>query len=182
MHNKYTFQLESQDPQRPLPRKIIIGQRETESIVHVSLKLLAFVLFYRERLQVEIDVDLPYIPFTPDLVQLDYELRPNLWVECGECSISKLHKLAVKLPETEFWIIKRSRRAAEQLVQFMEKEEMRRGRYNILGLDAAMFDEFCSLTTAKNDMLWVSGTFNPPNLQFDYNGLWFDSSFTLLHF
>ena len=25
-------------------------------------------------------------------------------VECGECSISKLHKLAVKCPEAEIWI------------------------------------------------------------------------------
>ena len=99
MSAKYVFHLDSQDRQRNLPHKIILGRQETETIAHVALKFLAYVLFHRERLQVETNVNLASIPFTPDVVELDYELRPKLWVECGECGVGKLHKLAVRCPD-----------------------------------------------------------------------------------
>lgn len=182
MAAKHTFNLESSDKLRDLPRRIIIGQQNTETVKHVMLKLLGFVLFYRPRLQLEMDLDRDSLPFVPDLVQLDYELRPSFWVECGECSLSKLHKLAVKLPDTEFWILKASETAARDLRATMEKEEFRRDRYGIVGLDGKMFDELCGLLQGRNELFWVEGTFEPPRMQFDFNGLWFDASFTVLRY
>ena len=182
MSAKHTFHLTSQDKQRELPRKIIIGQQDTETIAHVVLKLFAYILFYRPRLQLELDLQRDTLAFVPDLVELDYELRPTLWIECGECSMNKLHKLAVKLPDTEFWIVKRSDSAARDLLRAMEKEEFRRERYNIVGLDLAMFNEICGMIKGRNEILWVNATFEPPNMQFDFNGLWFDAPFTLLRY
>lgn len=180
MNAKYSFDLVSQDKRRDLPGKIILGQNDNETVAHVMLKLLGFLIFYRERLQIEAALHQDSIPFTPDLVQLDYELRPKLWVECGECGVSKLHKLAVKAPDAEIWILKRSPADAEHLRRAMEKEELRRGRYGILGLDRAMFEELCGLLRYRNEVTWVRGDFEPPQLQFDFNGLWFDAPFTLL--
>jgi uncharacterized protein YaeQ len=179
---KHTFHLQSQDKHRALPRRIIIGQQDTETVRHVMLKLLAYVLFYRERLQIETDLDRDALPFVPDLIELDYELRPKFWVECGECSLSKLHKLAVKLTDCEFWIVKRSEPAARDLLASMEKEEFRKNRYGIVGLDAKMFDELCGLIQGRNELFWVEGTFDPPRMQFDFNGLWFDTTFTVLRY
>jgi uncharacterized protein YaeQ len=122
------------------------------------------------------------IPFMPDLVQLDYELRVKLWIECGECSLNKLDKLAVKAPESEIWVVQPSEARARDLWMAMRKEELRENRYHILGLDAEMFDEMCGLVAGRNELLWVKGEFDPPNLQFDFNGLWFDAPFTLLKF
>jgi uncharacterized protein YaeQ len=182
MSAKHTFHLQSQDKQRELPRKIIIGQQDTETIHHVVLKLFGYILFYRPRLQVEIDLQRDTLAFVPDLVELDYELRPKLWIECGECSMNKLHKLAVKLPDTEFWIIKKSEGAARELLKGMEKEEFRRNRYAIVGLDLAMFNEVCGLIQPRNEIFWVNASFDPPTMQFDFNGLWFDSPFTVLKY
>ncbi|MDB6108821.1 MAG: hypothetical protein JWR69_571 [Pedosphaera sp.] len=182
MSAKYSFHLRSQDRQRDLPPKIIIGQQETESITHVALKFLAYVIFFRERLQIETNLHMDSIPFVPDLVQLDYQLRPRLWVECGECTVNKLNKLAVKVPESEIWIVRRSPAAAEHLFQAMAKEELRRDRYTLIGLDEGMLEEFCGLLKSRNELLWVHCEWNPPNLQFDFNGLWFDAPFTLLRF
>ena len=81
MSAKYNFYFKSEDRQRPLPDKLILGQNDSETVTHVALKLLAYLLFYRERLQVELNLHSDQVPFTPDLVQLDYELRPKLWVE-----------------------------------------------------------------------------------------------------
>src|SRR5690348_18094507 len=94
MAGKFNFQLQSQDRRRDFPHKIILGQQETETVAHLALKFLGYLLFFRERLQIETNLNNAAIPFTPDLVQLDYEMRPQLWVECGECGVSKLHKLA----------------------------------------------------------------------------------------
>jgi len=179
---KYNFNLLSQDKRRDLPGKIVIGRNTTETVAHVVLKLLAFLLFYRERLQIEANLRMDSIPFVPDVVQLDYALRPVLWVECGECSVGKLNKLAVKVPEAEIWVLKRSVGDAEMVRQAMAKMELRRDRYNLIGLDEAMFDELCGLLQGRNELLWVRGEFDPPNLQFDFNGLWFDAPFTVLRF
>jgi uncharacterized protein YaeQ len=179
---RHTFNLQSQDKQRDLPRRIIIGQKDSETLPHVLLKVLAFVLFYRPRLQLEMHLDRDSLPFAPDLVELDYELRPKFWVECGECSLNKLHKLAVKLPDAELWAVKPSLHQAEELRAAMIKDQFRRDRYSILGLDEKMFDEACALMQGRNELFWVTGSFEPPNMQFDFNGLWFDAPFSVLKY
>lgn len=182
MSGKYSFDLKSEERRRALPAKIIVGQKENESIKHVMLKFLAYVLFHRERLQIEPRLTDDNIPFEPDVIQLDYSLSPALWVECGECSVSKLHKLAVKIPDSEIWVVKRSLAEAESLYRSMEKEELRRNRYGLIGLDHEMFDELCDLTEPRNQFSWFSGSFEPPTMQFEFNHLWFDSNFHVLKF
>ena len=179
---KHTFKLRSEEKRRDLPGKIIVGQEQTETTNHVVLKLLAYVLFFRERIQIEPNLDIEYLQFTPDIVQLDYELRPRLWVECGECGVHKLHKLAVKVPEAEIWVVKKSRAEAEHLFAAMAKNELRRDRYGLIGLDSEMFNEMLDLLAQRNELTWFRGAFDPPHLQFDFNGLWFDTTFTLLKF
>ena len=71
MSAKHLFALNSHE-RRPLPTRIIIGQRENERLKHVVLKFLAHVLFYRERVQVEPNLGIDSIPFAPDIVQLDF--------------------------------------------------------------------------------------------------------------
>lgn len=182
MTGKFSFTLTSDDPSRKFPAKIIIGQAETETVVHVGLKLLGYLLFFRERLQIETRLPDQMMPFVPDLAQLDYELRPRLWVECGECSISKLNKLAVKAPEAELWVIKRSYAAAEDTVRAMAKEELRRDRYKIIGLDGPTFEEICSLIQSRNSLYWLKASFEPGEMQFELNGLWFELPFRVFPF
>lgn len=182
MTAKYSFRLQSQDRRRVLPDKLIIGQSETETTTHVLLTLLAWLLFHRERLQIGFNLHHDNIPFVPDVVQLDYALQPKLWIECGDCGVNKLNKLAVKMPDAEIWIMKPSLADAEQLHRAMQKEDLRRDRYGLIAFDAAMFEELRGLLRPRNDLLWVSGELDEPNLQFDFNGLWFDAPFTVLKF
>ena len=107
------------------------------------------------------------------------DLRPRLWIECGECSVGKLHKLAVKVPDAEIWVIKRNPADAEHLLRSMEKEELRHGHYRLLSLDPEMFAEVLGLLRGRNEMLWVAGEFDPPEMRFDFNGLWFEAPFSV---
>jgi hypothetical protein len=182
MSGRYAFSLKSEERRRPLPGKIIIGQEQTETEKHVLLKFLGYLLFFRDHIQVEPRLHDDNIPFTPDLLVLDYTMRPILWVECGECSVAKLDRLAVKVPEAEIWILKRSLEEAEQLLQAMAKAELRTNRYGLVALDLAMFDEMSGLLTQRNELTWFQGSFEPPHLQFEFNGLWFDAEFSVLKF
>lgn len=196
MSGKYSFTLRSEDRRRPLPSKIIIGQQDTETIHHVMLKLLSFCFFFRDRLQIEPDLNNANIPFVPDLAQLDYELRPILWIECGECGMNKLNKLAVKVPEAQIWVVKRSQSAAQDLLRAMTRDELRRDRYHLLAFDQKTFEEICALTVGRNQLTWYKTTVEPAGapwqdnvppdneLEFhlDYNGLWFELPFQILKF
>jgi len=174
MSGKYSFTLQSENPRRVLPRKVIIGCQGTETTRHVLLKLFGFLLFHRNRLFMEPRLDDDNIPFRPDLVELDYQLRPVLWVECGDCSVQKLDKLAVKVPEAEIWVIKRAKVEVEELMHGMRKARLRENRYHLLALDHLMFDEIRDGLGTRNEVFWVKGGFDPPLMQFDFNGLWFE--------
>ena len=183
MSAKYTFNLASEDRRRAdLPRKLLIAQHETETVAHITLKLLAFLIFWRPRLQLETNLHNDDIPFVPDLAQLDYELRPALWVECGECSVAKLHKLAVKCHDAEIWVVKRSPADVEHLRLAMKKAELRKDRYRLLALDPEMFNEVCGLVQQRNEVTLFTCEFDPPRFQFDFNGLWFDAEFSVTSF
>ena len=177
---KFGFSFTSEEARRPLPAKLIIAQNETETITHVGLKLIAFLLFARERLQLETRLPDDSIPFIPDLVQLDYTLRPALWVECGECSVAKLHKLAVKANEAEIWIVKKCRADADHLLQAMIRGELRTSRYGIVALDPEQLDDVCAQLHPRNDLTWFGGGFEPPLMQFELNGLWCELEFDVL--
>jgi uncharacterized protein YaeQ len=182
MSGRYAFTLKSEERRRPLPGKIIIGQHATETQKHVLLKFIGYLLFFREQIQLEPRLVDDNIPFIPDLIAFDYTLRPTLWVECGECSVAKLDRLAVKVPDAEIWVIKRSVQETEDLWRAMAKAELRTNRYGLVALDPAMFDEMAGLLTQRNELTWFHGSFDPPTLQFEFNGLWFDSDFKVLMF
>jgi len=182
MSARFAFDISSEDRRRKLPERVYIGLQQNEGVEDVLLKLLAFVLFHRERIQIDARLNDDNIPFTPDLVELDYSLHPTLWVECGEVTVTRLDKLAVKVPEAELWVVKRSLPEAEDVIREMARHKLRRDRYRVLALDSDMFDEALASLGTRNELFWVRGDFEPPALQFDLNGLWFDCEFQVLRF
>lgn len=182
INTRFTFELDASSKTKALPHKLLINQNETETIDHVALKLLSFLLFFRDRLKIETDVDLDHIPFTPDLVQLDYCLRPALWVECGECEVKKLKKLSVKAADAEIWIVTKHPRLAQSLLDKMSKAGLRKNRFSILAFDPEMFTECSSLIAAKNRVFWHRCSWAPAQLEFDLNEVWFDAPFSVWRF
>ena len=182
MSAKFSFRFESRDRKRALPGSIILVHDQTQTVAHIVSKLLGYVLFYRDRLLIDGELHNDSISFRADLVWLDYELRPKLWIECDACSVQKLNKLAVKVPEAEIWVLTRSRAEADQLLATMAKEKLRRDRYHLLAFDAEMFDELCGLMKPRNQVVWFSADFEEGLMQFEFNQLWFEAPFTVLRF
>jgi hypothetical protein len=96
--------------------------------------------------------------------------------------VEKLDRLAVKAPYGEIWAVKKSPEEAQELHRRMTREKLRKGRYGILGLDPALLEELASLAVARNDIVWHRCTFEPPVMQFEFNGLWFESEFVVQRF
>jgi uncharacterized protein YaeQ len=184
MTTKHSFLLEASSRRhRDLPRKLVlVHEPPDENPTDVLLKLLAFLLFFRDRLEIGANLHNDSIPYVPDLVQLDYTLRPVLWIECGACRIEKLDRLAVKVPEAELWIVHPSRDSAQALHQQMARHELRRDRYSLLAFDQEMIEELASRMEPRNRVYWVASGFDPAQMQFDFNGLWFDTAFSVQRF
>lgn len=177
MSAKFNFTIESDDKTREIPRRLILGCQSHETRREILLKLLAYLLLYRPRIQIEVNLHDIYIPFNPPLVELDYQLRPKLWVEVGESSYKKLDKLAVKVPEAEIWIFRESTEAATEMARRMMHLGLRKNRYQLVGFEESMFEELEALMESRNEVFWVQGGWDPTRLQFDFNGLWFDAGF-----
>jgi hypothetical protein len=64
----------------------------------------------------------------------------------------------------------------------MAKEELRRDRYHILAFDQEMFGELCGLIAPRNQMVWFGANFETGQMQFEFNELWFEASFTVTKF
>lgn len=182
MSAKYSFELKSEDRRRELPHKLLLVQHEAETRDVLLLKLLAYLLFFRERVQVEPHFDPDLVPFVPALTATDFASRIRLWVECGLCAVTRLDKLAVKVPEAEIWIMLRSPEDAVALHRAMARADLRHQRYHLLAFDASAFDEMAGLLTQRNHVVWVGGSVEAAQLQMDFNGLWFDVDLAVTHF
>lgn len=179
MRARYVFNLRSEQERRPLPSKLLLVQRETETLTHLLLKLFGYLVLYRERLQMEPSLDDEAMTYLPDMIHLDYQGQIDLWAECGECQVGKLDRLAVKAPYAEIWVFKRSIAAAEELMRQMAREGLRRSRYTVVGFDESMLAEVDALCAVRNDVVWYKSSIEPARMQFEFNGLWFESEFAV---
>ena len=96
MAGKFSFRLQRASPRRDFPNKIVLRQQDSETPTMLMAGLGD--LLSSGSIQIDVNLDMDSIPFRPDVVELDYEMRPRLWIECGECSVNELDKLAVKVP------------------------------------------------------------------------------------
>ena len=150
MAGKFSFRLQRAEPRRDFPSKLIIGQQETETPAHVLMKALAYLLFFRERLQIDVNLHMDSIPFRPDVVQLDYEMRPRV---VGR--MRRVHRATSstswpsKCPRRRSGSSKSSLAAAEELLRAMGKAGLRRQRYRLIGLDDGMVEEMSGLLRSR---------------------------------
>jgi len=179
---RYTFRLKTRRQHAELPDSIVLGLNEDRTEEQLLLTCLSYLLLFRERLEVNARPPDDNLRYIPDVVQLDYQLRPVLWVECGEVTVEKLDRVAVKAPEAELWIARPSVAAAETLFDQMAKKKLRRNRYHLIGFEQEVVAELLGLLQPRNDIFWMESQFHPPSLQFEFNELWFDTSFTVFEF
>ncbi len=119
MQEKFTFNIEA--PR--FKKKMIFFKEETESREHVVLKMLAYLLFYDERLRVEVAIGTHY---KPDLVIEGDHGVPSLWIDCGRVTLKKIESLAGKFHRTKIVIVKSEK---NETLSFRKQAERRVGDF-----------------------------------------------------
>ena len=81
-----------------------LRKRSGESLRHVMMKWLSYMLFYHEDLQIEASASQH---FKPDLVRFDpITGQPVQWIDCGQTALQKLDKISQKNRHTMIDIVK----------------------------------------------------------------------------
>lgn len=172
---KLTFALGSDEKTRKLPSKIVVSQSQNETLDHVLLKALAFVIFHCDRLRMEVDLELPGVQFVPDLVAVGLDGRPELWIECGEVSLHKLEKLTLKLHDCDLWVVKRTAGEVAKTLESARREIKRLRRLRLLTFDPGFLPEILANARGSNSIHLVKLV--PGELmQLVFNDLWFETA------
>lgn len=83
--------------------RVLLTKRRGESLRHVMMKLLGYMLFYHPELRVEMSAQQHY---KPDLLRVDATGQPVQWIDCGQTALLKLDRISQRNPETWIDIIK----------------------------------------------------------------------------
>lgn len=89
------------------PERQIIVMRTGESLEHIAMKILSYILYHDRKPQIEASADQHY---KPDLLCMEgYDV--TLWIDVGDTAIRKLDKIATKNKRAEIVIVKANKTA-----------------------------------------------------------------------
>ncbi len=83
--------------------RVFLRKKRGESMHHVVMKLLSYLLYYRSGLAIEVGVGGHY---KPDVVAMNARGEPVLWIDCGTTGVDKLGRLVERYPEATVVIVK----------------------------------------------------------------------------
>ncbi|HAO66347.1 MAG TPA: hypothetical protein DCR17_06645, partial [Verrucomicrobiales bacterium] len=106
----------------------------------------------------------------------------ELWGECQPEDFKRIKKVATKTPLSKWVITVSSESLAEEAFAALKRNKLRQGRFSILHFDQELVDEISEHLNRKNTLTWIHGEASPPVMQFDFNGLWFDSTYGVLDY
>lgn len=81
-----------------------------ESMRHVMMKLMSYIMFYHDELLVEASANQAH---KPDLVRFNLREEPIQWIDCGQTSLQKLDRISSRNRLTYIEIVKTTRSALE---------------------------------------------------------------------
>ena len=142
---KYTFNIHAEC----IPPKLVLVQAKGESEAHIILKLLSYLMFYRQGIKIEHRVEQH---FKPDLVVEGDNFQPVLWVDCGNTAIRKLDKVATKNHNCEIYIIKENNRQLDAYYQKAQKRVKRIERVRFICFDDGFVTALVNRLQRTNDV------------------------------
>jgi len=145
MIEKFSFELESPK----VNKKLVLVKAESEHREHVVLKMLSYLLFYEEGLQIETEIDMHY---KPDLVVPGDFGIPKLWIDCGDIALRKVRNLSGKLKNTRFVLVKASKSELEKFKKLMENKVEHYERIEYLAFDKGFVSSIAETLERSNDL------------------------------
>ncbi len=144
MIEKFTFDIVA--PR--IKRKLILVKNDSERREHVVLKLLAYLLFYDERLKIEPDLGMHY---RPDLAVEGEHGVPEVWIDCGQIALEKAEKLSRKLRSTRLIFIKESIQELQRFKATVDKKVEHAARIEYLAFDSGVIADIALQLGRSNE-------------------------------
>ena len=172
---KYTFNIHDER----IPPKLVLVQAKGESEAHIILKLLSYLMFYRQGIKIEHRVEQH---FKPDLVIEGDNFQPLLWVDCGNTAIRKLNKVATKNHDCEIYIVKENSRQLDAYYQKAQKRVKRIERVRFICFDDGFVTALVNGLQRTNDV-WVNQLqlVGKKSIMVTFNGKNYASAIRVLH-
>ena len=130
--------------------RLIINEKKTkkkffrvsrgESIDHVLLKLIGYIMFSQYKPGIEKRVGWRY---KPDLVAFNDSREINLWVECSQVSPEKIKKILHKFPLVRLIVLKLKNKDAQNFSKLFVTEKSKGAKLEIIGFEDEFMDLLC---------------------------------------
>ncbi|OGR68427.1 MAG: hypothetical protein A2081_04625 [Elusimicrobia bacterium GWC2_61_19] len=155
-------------------RRVLVVAKEEETPEHVALRLTAAILFFDGEPALDVspsDPMLEDIGFVPDLLVPDGVGGIAAWIECGNVAENKMTKVARRIKEGRFVILKENPEGGRRLREVIKKE-VRNGEFiEVLAWPRA---EFARWTAAIKESSYVYGEASGHSLNLVLNEAVFD--------
>jgi len=144
--------------------KLVLESRAGESDRHITLKVLAYLLFRDETdglpLRIEQGVGQRH---KPDLVATEPETgRVRVWVDCGQIETKRLGRIAAANPGAQVIVVKstagEAAAYARAAARYLPPDPERRAAIRYLGFDEEFVSGFRSLLRGANDVVVTART------------------------
>ena len=151
-------------------RLLVLRETIGESPQHIILKLLTYLLFFNDNLQVETTA---FQHYKPDFVKFDEEQnwKVRKWIDCGVIDDKKLLKISKHNRQAEIYIFKNSKDSAQSL-----KDKIGKKASNTFNIRYCVFNKG-ELKIIQDLMLGRNGIIieNCPNIRNGYLNLIFNN-------
>lgn len=144
---KLTFSFSEND-------KLVLEKRSGESMRHIVLKILGFLLYYDRSPRIELRVSEDKRDYRPDVVAFDEQGQITLWVDCGQIAVRKVDDLTRQFPDAEIVIIKPTDREMESYAREAAKKVRRIERVQFFGFDAEFVPALIAQIGHMNTVRW----------------------------
>lgn len=144
------LEVQLHDPARGYPdvrERLFLTKKRGESLDHVLMKLLGWLLFYHPELKVEVSAEQHY---KPDLVRFDERGAPLQWIDCGQTSLRKLDRIATRNRKTTIDIVKPTERELRLFKAAADARIERPERVRFFAFRDGFLDELAGLVQSRH--------------------------------
>lgn len=152
---KFTFTLTEGGFAR---EKRVLESGAGESTRHISLKILAYLLYRGDAAPLPLHIELKVGQrHKPDLVALEPETgRVRLWIDCGQIETERLGRIAVKNPGSRIVVVKSSeheaRLYARAALRDLPEDTGHLARIAFTGFDSGFLAQFVHSLRGTNQL------------------------------
>jgi uncharacterized protein YaeQ len=129
--------------------RVFLTKKRGESLDHVLMKLLSWLLFYHPDLRIEVSADQHY---KPDLVRFDERGAPLQWVDCGQTALKKLDRIASKNRKTLIDIVKPTERELRLFKDAADSKVSRPERVRYFAFRDGFLNELAELIHTRHEV------------------------------